>query len=91
MAILFNDFRGWQAYCAQQNMPLYFPVLEYEIEQKGRTEMEIWDGLRRAWTVMRDAVQTGLTEEMVSRSGMINNGLKRWPKPSLFSLPSFRN
>jgi L-serine dehydratase len=90
MAILFHDFRSWQAYCTEQNTPLYFPVLEYETEQKGRTEPEIWDGLQRAWTVMRDAVQTGLTEEMVSRSGMINNGAKKVAKAKPILSPEFQ-
>jgi L-serine dehydratase len=56
---------------------LWQPVLNYEIEQKGRSEDQIWDGLQRAYDVMRDAVHTGLSEDMTSRSGMINNGAKR--------------
>jgi L-serine dehydratase len=52
-------------------------VLAYEIEQKGRTEDEIWTGLQRAYDVMRDAVKEGLTGNMTSRSGMINNGAKK--------------
>ncbi|MBD0260707.1 MAG: serine dehydratase, partial [Cytophagales bacterium] len=50
MAILFENFRSWGQYCADRDLPLYAPVLEYEIEQKGRSETEIWDGLQRAWT-----------------------------------------
>ena len=34
-------------------------------------------GLEQAYTVMREAVKTGLTEDMVSRSGMIDNGAKK--------------
>lgn len=58
-------------------MPIFEPVIEYEIEQKGRTETEIRTGLMMAYQVMREAVQTGLTEDMTSRSGMINNGAKK--------------
>lgn len=67
-------------------MSLVDVVIEYECTQKNRTEKEIWDGLTRAWDVMKDAVQTGLTEEMTSRSGMINNGAKKvynYPTPVL--------
>ncbi|MBA9076206.1 MULTISPECIES: L-serine ammonia-lyase, iron-sulfur-dependent, subunit alpha [Rufibacter] len=77
MALLFNDFRSWEQHCTATGEPLYRPVLGYEIEQKGRTEEEIWAGLARAYEVMRDAVQTGLTQDMTSRSGMVNNGAKK--------------
>ena len=58
-------------------MPLYQPVLDYEWEQKGHDASMVWEGLQKAWDVMKDAVRTGLEEEMTSRSGMINNGAKR--------------
>jgi L-serine dehydratase len=86
MAYLFESFDGWKKYCATKNMSLWQVVLDYEKDQKGRTEKEIWDGLAHAWDVMKDAVKTGLEEEMTSRSGMINNGAKkvyRYPKPVL--------
>lgn len=77
MALLFDNFGKWKQHCIDNNIPLYKPVFDYEIEQKGRTKQEIWDGLRRAYSVMRDAINTGLTEDMTSRSGMINNGAKK--------------
>ncbi len=77
MALLFEDFESWRQYCKDQNIPLHRPVLEYEMEQKGRTEQEIWVGLLKAYEVMKEAVQTGLTGDMTSRSGMINNGAKK--------------
>ncbi len=86
MAFLFDSFEGWKNYAEQQKKSLVDVVLEYEIEQKGRTEAQIWDGLSTAWTVMKEAVKTGLEEDMTSRSGMINNGAKkvyRYPTPVL--------
>jgi L-serine dehydratase len=86
MAFLFESFEGWKKYCETKKMSLAAVVLEYEMHQKGRTEEEIWNGLSQAWTVMKDAVHTGLEEEMISRSGMINNGAKkvyRYPKAVL--------
>lgn len=77
MALLFNDFKSWKAYCEEQNQLLYVPVLEYEIQQKGRTEEAIWQGMQQAYTVMKEAVTTGLQEDTTSRSGMINNGGKK--------------
>jgi len=77
MAFLFDSFEGWKKHCTQQNISVVQAVVDYEKEQKGRTEQQIWEGLGKAWEVMKDAVQTGLTEEMTSRSGMINNGAKK--------------
>jgi L-serine dehydratase len=86
MAFLFDSFEGWKGYCVDQKKSVINVVLEYEHEQKGRTEKQIWEGLDKAWAVMKDAVRTGLTEEMTSRSGMINNGAKKvynYPTPVL--------
>jgi L-serine dehydratase len=86
MAFLFESFEGWKNYCTAKNMTLAAVVIEYECDQKNRTEEQIWNGLSQAWDVMKDAVRTGLEEDMTSRSGMINNGAKkvyRYPKPVL--------
>lgn len=75
--ILFDDFKSWKEYCLATGKRLFEPVIEYEISQKGATEAQIREGLMRAYRVMRDAVETGLTEEMTSRSGMVQNGGKK--------------
>ncbi len=77
MAFLFESFAEWKNYAAKHNMSLSAIVLEYEREQKSRTDKEIFDGLALAWKVMKEAVHTGLEEDMTSRSGMINNGAKK--------------
>lgn len=77
MALLFEDFESWRQYCKDKNVPLYQPVLEYEMEQKGRSNETIWTGLLKAYQVMKEAVKTGLSNDMTSRSGMINNGAKK--------------
>lgn len=86
MPFLFDSFEGWKKYSEEKKISLVDVVLEYEQEQKGRTEQEIWSELNKAWLVMKDAVRTGLEEDMTSRSGMINNGAKkvyRYPTPVL--------
>lgn len=86
MAFLFDSFEGWKSYCTQHNMTLHEVVLEYEQTQKNRAPEDTMDGLAKAWDVMKDAVHTGLEEDMTSRSGMINNGAKkvyRYPKAVL--------
>ena len=77
MSFLFDEFKGWKEYCHQHKMQVYEPVLEYEKDQNGKSEKEVWDGLSSAYKVMTEAIRTGLEEEMVSRSGMVNNGAKK--------------
>jgi L-serine dehydratase len=86
MALLFESFEEWRSYCEQTKLSLTDAVVEYEGEQKGRSQEQIRQGLAKAWSVMKDAVRTGLEEDMTSRSGMVNNGAKkvyRFPKAVL--------
>ncbi len=77
MDFLFDSFEGWKKYCDGREGALVGMVIAYEVKQKGRSEEGIWEGLEKAWAVMKDAVHTGLEEDMTSRSGMINNGAKK--------------
>ena len=77
MCYLFESFKGWKEYCERKGVSLPQSVIEYEIEQKNSNEEKILSGLAQAYGVMRDAVHAGLSEEMTSRSGMINNGAKK--------------
>ena len=86
MSYLFEDFKGWKSYCVEKDIELYEAVIGYEVTQKERSEEMIWMGLENAYQVMKEAVQTGLTEKMTSRSGMINDGAKKvynYPKAVL--------
>ena len=77
MPVLFDSFAEWAAHVQQTGEPLWQPVLDYEVQQKGRSEAEIWAGIATAYAVMKDAIDTGLTRDMTSLSGMINNGAKK--------------
>lgn len=77
MCLLFENFESWKEYCQDKDLKLYEPVVEYEIVQKEREENLIWSGLGQAYAVMKEAVKTGLTDDMASRSGMIDNGAKK--------------
>ncbi len=77
MAFLFDSFEGWKKYLEENNVKTFEPVLEYEVTEKGNNPTEIWKGLKDAMKVMFEAVETGLSEDMVSNSGMINNGAKK--------------
>jgi L-serine dehydratase len=77
MSFLFESFSGWKKYAEEQSLSMVDVVLEYEVSQKGVTQEQIWPGLQKAYQVMKDAVKTGLEEEMNSRSGMIRSGAKK--------------
>lgn len=66
MAFLFDSFKGWKEYTEHSGKSLHEVVLGYEREQKGGTEASVYEGLGRAWEVMKDAVKTGLEEDMTS-------------------------
>lgn len=86
MPFLFDSFEGWKRYSEEKKISLVQVVIDYELSQKGSTEAKIYEGLQTAWSVMKEAVNTGLEEDMTSRSGMINNGAKkvyRYPTPVL--------
>ena len=77
MSFLFESFSGWKKYTEEQSLSLVYVVLEYEVSQKGAMQAVILKGLQQAYQVMKDAVKTGLEQEMNSRSGMITSGAKK--------------
>ncbi|MCH6198096.1 L-serine ammonia-lyase, iron-sulfur-dependent, subunit alpha [Aquiflexum sp. LQ15W] len=77
MSFLFDSFVGWKSYCEKNQISLHQAVIDFEISQKNGMEEDIFLGLQRAFDVMKEAVDTGLSSEMTSRSGMINNGAKK--------------
>lgn len=77
MGFKLTDFKGWKDYCKSNEVPLFLPILEYEKEQKGNDEEVVWERLSFAYNVMKEAVETGLAQDMHSRSGMIRGGAKR--------------
>ena len=87
MSLLFNDFVCWKDYCLKHNKRLFEPVIQYEVDQKGRPESEIWNGLDNAYKVMKEAVESGLTEELSTRSGMVENAGKKVFQHSTSVLP----
>ncbi len=77
MAYLFETFKGWKTYCNKNNITLAASVIEYEVLQKSTSEKTIYEGIEKAYTVMKEAVETGFSKDMTSNSGMINNGAKK--------------
>lgn len=77
MSYLFESFKEWKTYCEEKEISLPQSVIEYEVDQKNGEDSQIKAGLLKVYGVMKDAVKTGLEEDMISRSGMINNGAKK--------------
>ncbi|MCH6234620.1 L-serine ammonia-lyase, iron-sulfur-dependent, subunit alpha [Cognataquiflexum rubidum] len=77
MRFLFDSFVGWKSHCENNQISLHQAVIDYEISQKNSVPEDIYQGLQQAYDVMKEAVDTGLSADMTSRSGMINNGAKK--------------
>lgn len=77
MTILFESFGEWKNFCSNQGVQPWEAVLTYEEELRGRSASEIWAKLEQTYAVMKDAVKTGLEQDMTSRSGMVDNGAKK--------------
>ena len=77
MAFLFDSFSEWKKYSEEKEAPLFRAAVEFEAHQKGKSEKEIWQGVQNVYSVMKEAVASGLKEDMTSYSGMINNGAKK--------------
>jgi L-serine dehydratase len=77
MAYLFETFKGWKTHCKDQPSSLVQSVIDYEISEKGSSKADIMAGVAVNYDVMKQAVETGFTEDMTSHSGMINNGAKK--------------
>ena len=91
MLVNFDSFLEWENGCNTGNIPLWKPVIEYEKHQRNRTENDVWDRISASYLVMREAIDTGLTQDMTSRSGMINNGAKKIRESSIVVLsPEFK-
>ncbi len=91
MEFLFDSFAQWRKHCEDNRLTLFEPVLRYEINQKGATPESIWKGVSETYKVMREAVNTGLTDDMKSHSGMIDNGAKKVFKyPTAVLSPEFQ-
>lgn len=72
-----ESFEEWRAEAERHGVPLWRPVLEYEIHQKGRSETEIWERLAQVYAVMRDAVESGLQAPRQTRSGLVRDTGKK--------------
>lgn len=72
-----ESFAAWKAAAEEKHIPLWQVVLHYEMQQRGRSEEEIWARLAQVYAVMVDAVQTGLIEPRQTISGLVRDSGKK--------------
>ena len=74
---MIKSFEEWKVQLKGSSDPVWKPWLQYEMDLKGRTEEEIWNGLKTNFDAMRSATDSGLMDDMKSASGMVDNGGKK--------------
>jgi L-serine dehydratase len=72
-----NTFEDILRYCRQLNATIPEVMIEYEIKKTAKTREQVIDGLRKILHVMLESVQNGLTRDVKSPSGMLNNYAKK--------------
>ncbi|CUU07628.1 L-serine dehydratase [Candidatus Thermokryptus mobilis] len=72
-----NTFEDILRYCRQLNTTIPGVMIEYEIRKTGKTREQIIDGVRKILHVMLESVENGLTRDVKSPSGMLNNYAKK--------------
>jgi L-serine dehydratase len=72
-----NTFEDILRYCRQLNATIPEVMIEYEIKKTGKTREQVIDGLRKILNVMLESVENGLTRDVKSPSGMLNNYAKK--------------
>jgi L-serine dehydratase len=75
--MVIKSFEDWTESLRKKGGKIFQPWMDYEMELKGRTEDEIWNGLKTNFEVMKEAIAAGLEDDMNSASGMVDNGGKK--------------
>lgn len=75
--IHFSSFSWWASHCQTHGLRLHEAVLAYEISEKGTEEAVVWESIAAMYRAMGESIQTGLTDDMRSRSGMVDNSGKK--------------
>ncbi|MBI3586288.1 MAG: L-serine ammonia-lyase, iron-sulfur-dependent, subunit alpha [Ignavibacteriales bacterium] len=64
-------------YCKREKKDMAQAMVDYEMRNKHLTREQVYDGLMRVLLVMEDSVDQGLTQQVISPSGMLNNWAKQ--------------
>jgi len=72
----FNLLSDIVEYCSKEKKDMAQAMLDYEMRNKHLSREEVYEGLKKILRVMESSVEQGLTEMVISPSGMLNNWAK---------------
>jgi len=72
----FNLLSDIVEYCKREKKDMAQAMLDYEMKNKHLTRDDVYNGLKRVLLTMEDSVEQGLTQMVISPSGMLNNWAK---------------
>ncbi|MBF8248826.1 MAG: L-serine ammonia-lyase, iron-sulfur-dependent, subunit alpha [Bacteroidetes bacterium] len=72
----FNLLSDIVEYCSKEKKDMAQAMLDYEMRNKHLSREQVYEGLKRILRVMESSVEQGLTEMVISPSGMLNNWAK---------------
>lgn len=72
-----NSFEDILRHCNELNATIPEVMIEYEVRKTGKTRQQVIDGVRKILNVMIESVNNGLTRDVKSPSGLLNNFAKR--------------
>ncbi|HEY5616031.1 MAG TPA: L-serine ammonia-lyase, iron-sulfur-dependent, subunit alpha [Bacteroidota bacterium] len=72
----FNLLSDIVEYCKREKKDIAQAMLDYEMKNKHLTRDDVYNGLKRVLLTMEDSVEQGLTQMVISPSGMLNNWAK---------------
>ncbi len=72
----FNALAEIVDYCAREQKDMAQAMVDYEMRNRHRTREEIYEALKRTLLVMEESVDHGLTQSVITPSGMLNNWAK---------------
>ena len=64
-------------YCRREKKDMAQAMVDYEMRNKHLSRAQVYEGLERVLLVMEDSVDQGLTQQVISPSGMLNNWAKQ--------------
>lgn len=72
-----NSFEDILKYCSELKATIPEVMIEYEVRKTRRTHQQVIDGVKKILNVMVESVNNGLTRDVKSPSGLLNNFAKK--------------
>ncbi len=73
----FNLLSEIAAYCKREKKDMAQAMVDFEMRNKNVSRQQVYDGLKQILLVMEDSVEQGLTQMVITPSGMLNNWAKK--------------